>query len=204
MMDLRNDYRGVKRGRYALLFLLGCGLLALVVWAVWPRETEPEYQGRKLSEWLYLHTVVTAPGSEAAADAVRQIGTNGLPWMLRHISFEPGQWRQIVAKLPKPLDRAATWKDGTWGRACALRGFQILGPLARPAVPQLTDWANNAPRGSQRRAFALAALADMGSDFLDIPSRVKELNWPDAGVRERATNELMRIAPEMLTNRLVK
>jgi hypothetical protein len=193
----------VKRRRVLIIVAIALAV-AIVAAVAWPRQREPEYQGKKLSEWLYLDTVVTEPGSEAAADAVRQIGTNGLPWMLRHVSVEPGKWRQVVAKFPKPFDQAATWKDGRWERACALRAFQILGPLARPAVPQLTDWANNAPTGSQRRAFAVAALGDMGPDFLNIPSRVRELNWPDAGVRERATNELMRIAPEMLTNRAVR
>jgi hypothetical protein len=42
----------VKRERRIFLVLLACGVVAVVVALVWPREREPEYQGTKLSEWL--------------------------------------------------------------------------------------------------------------------------------------------------------
>ena len=192
----------MTRRRRALLILLGCGLVACVVWVAWPEEREPEYQGKKLSEWLLLHTIykaTNAGSTEPAATAVREIGTNGLPWLLRAISFEPGKWRQVVAKLPQPFRRVAFFRDGILHRVEALHGFHILGPAATPAIPQLTDWANNAPASSQRKPFALSALSEMGQDFLQIPRLVQELN-SDTSVRERATNDLLRIAPEMLTN----
>ena len=178
--------------------------MAVVVWMAWPGGREPEYHGKKLSEWLYLYNV-SAGSSEEAIAAVREIGTNALPWLMRNISFEPGKWRQVVANFPQPLSRAAHFRSGVFERDEALHGFHILGPVARPAVPQLTDWAINAPFFSQRKAFAVAALFEIGGpDFLRVPLLVVMLNDRDAGVRERATNELMRIAPEMLTNGVVK
>ena len=187
----------------ALQIFLACSLVALIVWVAWPRDSEPLYRGKKLSEWLFLYTVYKATkagSSEPAALAVREIGTNGLPWLMRAISFEPAQWQQAAAKLPQPFCRVAMFRSGILQRAEALHGFHILGPAARPAIPQLTDWANNAPTSSLRKAYAQVALREMGQDFLQVPRLVQELHYPDTGIRERATNDLLRIAPEMLTN----
>jgi len=131
IVGIKVDYRQMRRGRRALLIVAGCVLLACAVWVVWPGQKEPEYQGKKLSEWLYLY-VVTHGADEGAAAAVREIGTNGLPWLMRGISIEPGKWRQVVAKLPGPFNRVAWFKDGLMERAEAVGGFRILRYVASP------------------------------------------------------------------------
>src|SRR4051812_12829515 len=75
------DNRGVKR-RVVRIVLTGVVVVAAVV-LLWPRgEREPEYQGKKLSEWI------GDEGNPRQADAVRHIGTNALPFLIGWIRYE--------------------------------------------------------------------------------------------------------------------
>src|SRR5262249_52020760 len=81
--------------------------LALAVTALsWPSNSEPSYKGRKLSEWLGLHShwrSFDASGQPLpeiedrqevqVVKAVEAIGTNAFPSLLRWISYETPWWR---------------------------------------------------------------------------------------------------------------
>src|SRR5438270_12088434 len=71
--------------------------VALVVLAVasWPGEREPEYKGKKLSEWLlaYRDGLTNRVVQEEAAKAVRQIGTNSLPFLVSWMDYEQPKWK---------------------------------------------------------------------------------------------------------------
>src|SRR5438045_3525167 len=54
---------------------------AIAAVAFWPGEKEPEYHGKKLSEWLALER----EQPRESAEAVRAIGTNAIPFLLRWI-----------------------------------------------------------------------------------------------------------------------
>ena len=193
----------MKRGRRILLAVAACAVITFVVVMAGPSEREPVYNGKSLSEWLWLH--IKASGStnvaemEASSEAIRQIGTNALPWMMRWISsYEPGKLRLLAAKFRRPFNLiyfSAGWRS----RNNALRGFRILGSVARPVVPQLADWATDTTQAHfERRVSALLALGEMGNDFLQIPTLVKQLADPEERWRDYATNELKRIAPGLL------
>src|SRR5438105_3314 len=81
--------RVVKR-RSVIVALIGCVMAAIVMAIVWPRNREPEYGGKRLSEWLGAYE---ASPSDEAQVAVRRIGTNALPWLLRWCGYEPPPWR---------------------------------------------------------------------------------------------------------------
>src|SRR5262245_47282072 len=82
----------------AMATLLAVGLAVLV----WPREQEPSYGGRALSEWLAVYargqnaaaTDSETRESERAATAVRAIGTNAVPILLRWMDFKMPPWRE--------------------------------------------------------------------------------------------------------------
>ena len=88
---------------------------AVVVAVVWPREREPEYKGKRLSEWLTLWEPNYVPGGGLgdknrrveAQMAVRHIGTNALPWLLRWVRYEQPAWKgkaySFMEKMPPPL-----------------------------------------------------------------------------------------------------
>jgi hypothetical protein len=62
--------------RCVIVTILNVCLLGVVAMNVWPWE--PVYQGRKLSKWL-------EHSGEEADNAVRHIGTNALPYLVRWI-----------------------------------------------------------------------------------------------------------------------
>src|SRR5678816_2434558 len=68
-------------------------VVVLVAVAVWPGPKEPEYQGKKLSEWLEMHNDRPAKSTEA----VRAIGTNAIPFLVRWIGTECPAWKRKIA-----------------------------------------------------------------------------------------------------------
>src|SRR5260221_5062014 len=58
------------------------------------REHEPTYAGKRLSEWVArLSSKNSLEGDSEAENAIRHIGTNSLPYLLKWISYEPAPWR---------------------------------------------------------------------------------------------------------------
>jgi len=65
------------------------------------REREPVYEGRKLSEWakMYAEGLDLTNGAHQvrqAADAIREIGTNGIPYLARWIQYIRPAWQTAV------------------------------------------------------------------------------------------------------------
>jgi HEAT repeat protein len=111
-------------------------------------------------------------GSQGAADAVRHIGTNALPFLVSWIEDNQNlpPWKQrllryawkanspareiLVETIAKRESRAAR---ASWG-------FEILGEAAAPAIPELVRVANQGNPASS--LAATAALASLGKDAL--------------------------------------
>ena len=126
-----------------------CVVIAILAVALWPGEREPEYHGKKLSLWLEQARSKPFLGtSETAAMAVRQIGTNGLPWMLKWLGYERPRWKEpalhIYVKLPGKWRSQSTeeWlaNTGAGKRMVVQDGFEVLGKDGAPAVPVLVKF----------------------------------------------------------------
>ena len=104
-----------RRVLIALALVFVATVFAVVLW---PGEREPEYQGKKLSQWIsYVPPtnmlaawirVVGRPGTPAEEmDAVRHMGTNAVRCLVRWVAYEPAKWRLklrgsvAVARAPK-------------------------------------------------------------------------------------------------------
>ncbi len=78
----------VRRRRVIFIILATCILVGIGVSAFWPGEKEPEYNGKKLSEWVRA-TGGYEGGGEAelhqAFAAVDHIGTSALPFLVKWI-----------------------------------------------------------------------------------------------------------------------
>jgi hypothetical protein len=169
--------------------LLACAAVATLTALVWPREREPEYNGKKLSEWLRLYKqpigAIAPVTSEEAADAIRHIGTNALPFLLKWIEEDydtPGVRTPMGMKLPQwrewIFSRVYVWSLQSPSRNFILErlaarqlraarcvwGFIILGPQAGPAVPDLVRLARK-QNGAGAQA-ATAVLGYLGRDAL--------------------------------------
>jgi hypothetical protein len=145
-------------------------LLALLAIAFWPGEQEPEYQGKKLSEW------VKSDWNEETIEGIRAIGTNGVPFLLKWLASEPPWWRvKLISSyaahrnwigrrfvMNKLSMRSSTYKPGQ-----AVTGFLALGERANRAVPQLTAIAREKrPRAAESAKTAILCLSFLGQDAL--------------------------------------
>jgi len=194
---------GVKRRR-VIVVLLACIVAAVVVAVVWPREREPEYGGKKLSEWLlqyqaqyHIDGYYDTPELHEAEDAVRHIGTNALPSLLRWVRYEQPAWRDkllwLMEKMPRALQNDSLMhklhpyhaERPDW---LALAGFEILGPRASPAVPELARLVND--RNASRAMSCLIAIREPAREALKTSAAFTS---PDPSVRKAATNALERI-----------
>jgi hypothetical protein len=170
-MSLLTTSRTPGSRRPAVL-ALAAGLITVlvVVGMVWPTEREPEYQGKKLSEWLKPKGAVTIGiRSREGARAVRRIGTNALPYLVQWLRYERPAWREKLSaaygKLPRILVNDSIKNRILIGKRerralAAIEGFFILGHEGAPAVPELIRLVNatNAPRCSGRAILCLVAI----------------------------------------------
>ena len=161
------------RRRRKLLILTGCSFAALVLLMVAKRECEPSYDGRSLSEWVHVCSCrkperPTYDEREKAAQAIRHIGTNAIPTLLRWISYDPSQARKtslaLLRHLPKALQPQFLWEREA--RAFETQvAFYTLGTAARSAIPALTHLAITSS-GEERVYYCSRALSYIGPEAL--------------------------------------
>jgi hypothetical protein len=180
----------VKRRRVIFVFV---GILAVVIAVlVWPGEREPEYQGKKLSEWVrqlddgepwagfISHSWRSNLSVEQirAAEAIRHIGTNALPFLLPAATRKESQFDGLLIRIvsDREHERAARKRRlaRAWDAALAL---YALGPEARPCIPRLKqayyDYKNE---GTAR--YAAVALAGIGPEGWQVLSdTITNTNW---------------------------
>jgi hypothetical protein len=141
-----------SRGWRIVLIVAVCVVAAIVL--LWPRgEREPVYQGKKLSEWIKGASLVPAqPDLEKRREALRHMGTNTLPFLVRWIDGgEPpklSRFDATAAKVRGPLGSAWTrFRRGQVRRAGdSVWAFSVLGASARPAVPELVALSHSTNR----------------------------------------------------------
>src|SRR5215510_5412200 len=101
---------------------LGGALALLIAILALSRDKEPRYQGRSLSQWLRVYEKSPGPlrvyetssgppiyfpdtrllqggqlpDQAEAVNAVRQIGTNAIPWVIRWMRQERSPWKDKV------------------------------------------------------------------------------------------------------------
>ena len=159
--------------------------MAIGVVAFWPGGGEPQYNGKKLSEWLRIATTnlsteerqiindlqnlagITnmSPRGLEAVRAVRAIGTNALPYLVRW-TLRPPAWRVNLShiyygRFPAFLRSRAIvrWLYGppdNFGLAFA--GFQIMGPDEALAVPELVKIIRESPSVFAKRNAILCLM----------------------------------------------
>jgi len=176
------------RRKSVVVGVSGVVVLALVIFAVWPREKEPVYQGKKLSEWLTVYSradhrvslIETVNGMghaiarpedvetvrqakaerSAASEAVQQIGTNAVPILLSWISYERPRWRKGIYHFFVPEAELRAW--------LAVEGFETLGQKAVSALPELRMMSTNVnrPETAQRAIRSLGYFGENGFSAL--------------------------------------
>src|SRR5438128_2154606 len=152
-------------------------VLAVVGALLWLCGSEPRNQGKALSQWLSEFNRI--PPEQPAADveeAIRTIGPKALPFLLSN----------ICATEPQQVSGVRIWINKTFTRSygsridlCApsWRALSILGPIAGPAIPEITKHAADGPFQGR----AMIALAVLGTN--SIPALISLCGNPNADVR---------------------
>lgn len=147
---------------------------------------EPEARGHPLSYWLehYMAGIGKADERQTAEAAIREIGTNGLPAMLVWLWYEPSQTKAEAVEF---LSRMRSSAHGRWvppepahehGVPPGYVGFNVLGPAAAPAIPDLEQIANDAkhPGPATRAMMALSAIGPAALPAVE--ARLANTNFP--------------------------
>ena len=104
----------------------------------------------------------------SARDAVRQIGTNAIPALLRMLRYKESPLKRMLARI---ISKQSLVKfhipPAHVPPYTALRGFFALGPAAKPAVPELVALLHNGKNGAVA-TYAGLALAGFGPEVLPL------------------------------------
>src|SRR3954471_20749245 len=76
----------MRRSRKVIIGILAFVVVAVLAAAFWPEKPEPVYKGKKLSECVI--STGTSPELFVNREALREIGTNGIPFYLKWIRYE--------------------------------------------------------------------------------------------------------------------
>src|SRR3954467_7559448 len=166
---------------------------------------EPVLKGRTLSSWLDHHVASSAaspsygsPGWKEAHEAIRNIGTNGIPTLLKMIR---------ARDLPKPLLKLVQegqryrWLNLNYRPAISQNeeaeyAFEILSTNAAPAVPKLIEiYERNVSPSSQR--CAALALDHIGrAAQAALPALIRNFTHTNRDVRFYAVSAAAKIGGE--------
>ncbi len=165
----------MKWWRRILLVLVGCWVVGLLAALVRPGEAGPKCRGKRLSQWV--RTFGSSPGgspeeAEAAA-ALRQIGTNALPFLLEWLRYERPAWRDKLADALARSPGESQFLIAEWirrrrseVRADAAKGaLRLLGRDCARLIPDLEAMALD-PKRPQTGARAVDVLGDIGGEGL--------------------------------------
>lgn len=135
--------------------------LGVILWLIFDvyRPFEPHYQGRPLSYWAkgvyspYAYPNNHNPTNDLRVDAIRHIGTNALPYAVRFCSAREFGWRlkvydwiglryarrdlfgEMVFNGYRKLESSIHTAQDTRYEGISI--FAALGPMAKPAIPDL-------------------------------------------------------------------
>jgi len=195
----------VTKRFYIVVFILLAVVLSAFVWQMLrPRENEPVYQGKTLSQWLDAWDQGGPSHPDAAIEAVRKMGTNALTYLIRDIRAKDGLvWRKLPDSaykfhLIRSIRRHVSGPDAVYRRERAAVILTILGPAAAPAIPDLSDCLDET-NTAMHAANILGHYDSIGRVALGpeaVPALLKAITNSDARVRGTAANALGLLASE--------
>jgi hypothetical protein len=161
-------------GRRKILAILILALLSAAILVLARQSSEPEYQRRRLSYWIDQY-VSTSEHRNEAAEAIRAIGTNGLPYLITWAHYKLPAWRSILL-LTTPLGRSRfalfLAETSQHHRAdAALHAISLLGTNAAQAVPSLANLAFTTP--TNLNIEVIITLSHLGPAAVPVLLQVK-------------------------------
>jgi HEAT repeat protein len=119
---------------------------------------EPEYEGRKLTQWLEELRHPSSPSPLARTNAmiaIRQMGTNAVPYLVTMLHAKDSRLKTKCMDLLSRLRWVnIQFRDDYLRRDDALMGLGVLGPDARAAIPDVAKLLDDR-RHAQMAAYTL-------------------------------------------------
>ena len=173
-----------KKWRLGLIAVLGLAAIGALLHA--SRTNVPSYQGRALNQWLSdIENANDDRAAESAKNAVRQIGTNAIPYLLDMMRAEDSKLKETLTAL---LARLHIYRiriaDASGKHLRASIAFEALGPQASSAIPELKALLNN-PKTVRCAAVALVYINPDG-----VEAAATGLQSTNALVRRETTGVL--------------
>jgi len=136
----------MSKHKVHVTLLIAVLFAALLV--VLTREREPEYGGRKLSEWVLGLRADSADAREQSREAIRAIGTNAVPYLVKWVRYEMPLWPRTwhdsdvvrVRHFERFCNRFCKRNDSL--QIGAIDAFRELGPKAAAAIGELSRLLN--------------------------------------------------------------
>ena len=190
-------WSSLMRHRVAAVLAALTGLVVATVLCGLERDRQPGYCGKPLNAWLAdLDLGPAEPSAKAAeaARAIRTIGTNSFPWLLKMLRADEPLWKRaaIVLNSSQSLVRMPV-TPANLIRARAIEGYSVLEGSAADAVPELIRLLDSTD-SPQVRASAATALGRIGRGARSaIPALRKAAGDENAEVRKSALVALANI-----------
>jgi len=181
--------------------LLAFVLIGIIIWIA-TIPSEPVYEGRAVSGWLHGHVASSAafppygsPGWKQADAALRKLGTNAIPTLLKMIAAKD---------LPEPVINLWNWATkhhlplrsyhyAYSSNEEARYAFEVLGQSCTSAVPALTKiyQQNLSPESKRCAASALGSIGHAAQSAL--PVLLADFKDTNKQVRFDAVSAVMNI-----------
>jgi len=190
------------RTKVFLLTAAAAACVVLLIITFSGAQVEPTYDGCTLSQWLevqdqcaFAKSADVITRSNQAVQAIRAIGTNGIPFALGWLSYEPSKWNDKLQSMALRTPFSDHQKhlifrmlsDGERRSGYAISYFWTLSSNGNDAIPALAQMARrtNAEWPSHR---AMCCLALIGSNAL--PAVTEILAETNSAIRASAIGNI--------------
>jgi hypothetical protein len=190
--------------RKRLPIVLGVLLLAVVGTIAWlsmrPDAEDPVCQGKRLSVWLGSydpHTRYLSLSPEAD-EAVRQLGTNAIPLLLRRLRAKDSPFKEkLYALAQKQHVIKVSYTSATRQHLQGAAGFEVLAASGKSAVPALIELYSQDNSDCYALYYLSDSLASVGPDAkAAVPALIHRLGHTNENVRFGAASALGQIHSE--------
>ena len=199
------------RNSKLLRFLL-CAVMSGGVFTAW--SAEPEYGGKSLTDWLKLYQKADEGTSDErqATAAVRSIGTNALPQLVKWVAsddldeqFQAKNGFQILGAAAGSAAPSLGKMLTSTNEVISVMAGQCLGDIGAPALPELLAGLTN--RHFRVATAAALAIVELGTNASPaVPIFLQHLKHPNHFYRERAADALgkLHIEPDTVVPALMR